>query len=312
MRTVPRPHIFRRFSALVTGAALLATSGCRLHRTPSWERAPLPPGVVETVGLKAGPGLDVDRVRFHSRELAEPRFFLVLKPHGTKPSDVWILNHGWADRPEILIEEMHLEATYLRLLAQGLVRPAVIVVPDVRFSDFYRVNAGKFPFPQYLVLIAEEVAGLVAERYGVPLGREHWGIGGFSFGGYLSLDVGRRYAGRFSSVSVVSGFYDSDWSYWPATPPTPGSLDEKGRGKQTVVLPGPPPRLMLACGRQDRFYSQMVQLHDTFDRFDIRHQWLEAPGGHTWEYWRSVLDAMFVFHLAGSATPTAPPGGASR
>jgi S-formylglutathione hydrolase FrmB len=116
--------------------------------------------------------------------------------------------------------------------------------------------------------------------------------------------------GRCASVSVVSSLHDADWGCWRATAPPPGGRDEGGRGEQTGVVPGPPPRLMLACGRQDRFYRQMMQLHETFDALSIRHQWLEAPGGHTWEYWRSVLDAMFVFHLSARGASAA--GGASR
>jgi len=243
--------------------------------------------------------MDLDRVRFYSRELGEPRFFLVLKPHGADaPRDVWILNHGWADRPETLLEKLRLKATYSRLLSEGRVRPALIVIPDVRFSNFYRVHSDRFPFPQYLVLVAEEVAVLVAQHYAVPLDREHWSIGGFSFGGYISLDVGRRYMARFGRVSVISSFYDPEWAFWSATPPTAGRLDDRGRGKQTTVLPGPRPRLMLACGEQDRFFGQMVALRDEFTARGISHTWSQAPGGHTWAYWGNVLESMFMFHLS--------------
>jgi enterochelin esterase-like enzyme len=306
MRGATRPCGLRWFSTLVAGATILFTSGCLLHRKAPWEKIPLPPGGREVTSLHSGPVMDLERVRFYSRELGEPRFFLVLKPHGaSRPLDVWVLNHGWADRPETLLDQLHVEATYSRLLAEGRVRPAVIVIPDVRFSNFYRVHSDRFPFAQYLALVAEEVAGAVADLYAVPPDRERWSIGGFSFGGYISLDVGRRYMGRFGSVSVVSSFYDPEWTFWPETAPPAGPLDDKGRGKQTIVLPGPPPRLMLACGEQDRFFGQMVALHGEFSRRNIPHEWSQASGGHTWTYWSSVLDAMFIFHLAprGGAEP---------
>ena len=44
------------------------------------------------------------------------------------------------------------------MLARGEVRPAIVVIPDVRFTNFYRVNSRRFPFPNYLTLVAEEVA----------------------------------------------------------------------------------------------------------------------------------------------------------
>lgn len=299
MRGTTRRWAFRWFSTLVAGATILVTTGCRLSRKAPWEKVPLPPGGSEVTRLHSGPVVDVERVRFYSRELGEPRFFLVLKPHGAGgPFDVWILNHGWADRPESLLKELRIEATYSRLLAEGRVRPALIVVPDVRFSNSYRVHSERFPFPQYLVLVAEEVAGLVAEGYASPPDRERWSIGGFSFGGYISLDVGRRYMGRFGRVSVISSFYDPEWTFWPEASPPAGRLDGKGRGKQTTVLPGPRPRLMLGCGEQDRFFGQMVTLRDEFTKRGIVTTWSQAPGGHTWAYWRSVLETMFMFHLA--------------
>jgi enterochelin esterase-like enzyme len=299
MRSATRPSVFRWFSTLVAGATVLLTSGCLPIRKAPWEKAPLPPGGIEVTSLHSGPAMDLERVRFYSRELGETRFFLVLKPHGAIGSlDVWILNHGWADRPESLLEELRIEAVYSRLLAEGRVRPALIVIPDVRFSNFYRVHAERYPFPQYLALVAEEVAGLVAAQYAIPPDRDRGSIGGFSFGGYISLDVGRRYMGRFSRVSVVSSFYDPEWTFWPETSPPAGRLDGKGRGKQTTVLSGPKPRLMLACGEQDRFFGQMVALRDEFTKRGIVHTWSQAPGGHTWAYWSSVLESMFMFHLS--------------
>jgi enterochelin esterase-like enzyme len=259
---------------------------------------------VEVTRLQSGPTIDIDRVRFLSKELNEPRFFLALKPHRMEtPRDVWVLNHGWADRPEDLLTELGVERVYSELLASEKVIPALVILPDVRFSNFYRVHSERFPFAQYLVLVGEEVAGLVERHYEIPRSREHWSIGGFSFGGYVSLDIGRRYMGRFGSVSVISSFFDRDWAFWPEVEPPAGRLDARGRGKQTVVVPGPRPRLMLACGASDRFFGQMVELHDELTGLGIPHEWSQAPGGHAWEYWRSVLPAMFTFHLGRENQP---------
>lgn len=289
------------------GLMILVAGGCRLHRREPWEKVPLPEGRVEVVRVRPGPPLDVDRVRFYSRELREARFFLVLKPSGlAAPRDVVILNHGWTDRPEDLLTELGVHEAYARLLSADRVRPALVVLPDVRFASFYRRNADRFPFAQYLALVADEVAGLVAERYEVPADPARWGIGGFSFGGHVALDVARRYMGRFGSASAISTFYDPDWTFWPETPPEPGRLDGRGRGKQTVVVPGPRPRLLLACGTSDRFIRQMRDLHRLLGELGIEHQWSEAPGGHTWQYWRSVLDSMLTFHLPPE---TGEPGG---
>lgn len=273
----------------------------RTHKEP-FEKAPLSPGQIEVVRLSERANLAVERVRFWSNEMNEPRFFLALIPKTPKtqaaPSEVLILNHGWWDRPEDLLQHLKVDQVYDEMLGRGEVRPAIVIMPDVRFSNFYREYSDRFPYANYLTLVAEEVAGTVSRRYAIPFERQHWAIGGFSFGGYLSLDVGRRFPGRFSSVSVVSGLIDKQWSFWPSQPPPPGPLDSHGRGMHTIVVPGPVPRLFLACGSDDHLFVTMCDLHQKLTELGIPHEWSTAPGGHTWKYWSSVLPQMLKFHLA--------------
>jgi enterochelin esterase-like enzyme len=279
-------------------AALLLSACRRMHKEP-FEKAPLAPGQIEVVHLSERANLEVERIRFWSYEMKEPRFFLALVPR-TKvaPSEVLILNHGWWDRPEDLLQYLKVDKVYDEMLGRGEVRPAIVILPDVRFNSFYREYSDRFPYPNYLTLVAEEVAGTVSRHYAIPFERQRWAIGGFSFGGYLSLDVGRRYPGRFASVSIVSGLVDDQWSFWPSQPPPPGPLDSQGRGEHTIVVPGPVPRLFLACGTNDRLFAAMRGLHGKLTELGIPHAWSTAPGGHTWEYWSSVLPQMLKFHLA--------------
>jgi enterochelin esterase-like enzyme len=281
------------------GLYLLAS---RQHREP-FEKAPLAPGQIEVVRLSERTNLVVERIRFWSHEMNEPRFFLALvpktkaAPSKAAPAEVLILNHGWRDRPEDLLKHLKVDEVYDEMLGRGEVRPAIVVLPDVRFDSFYAEFSDHFPYHNYLTLVAEEVAGTVSSHYAIPFERKRWAIGGFSFGGYLSMDVGRRYAGRFGSVSVVSGLVDKEWSFWPAQPPPPGPVDSQGRGKHTIVVPGPVPRLFLACGSDDRMFSMMLGLHQRLTELGIPHEWSTRPGGHTWKYWSSVLPLMLKFHL---------------
>jgi len=279
--------------------ALIPVTACTRHRVASWERAPVRPGQVESVRVALGPEFQVDRVRFFSKELEKPRFFLVLTPVGDPPPEqVLILNHGWSDRPEDLMTSLGVDDAYATLLKEGEAARARLVLPDVRFSDSERREEANDPFKKYLVFVGEEIPDILARTYGIPFEHTQWGIGGFSFGGYVALDVARRYPGRFGSASVISSFYDQDWTFWPSEPPPPGKLDSRGRGRQSVVLPGPVPRLMLACGTSDRFITEMRSLHDHLTRLGIAHDWSTAPGDHAWAYWKSVLRAMLSFHLS--------------
>jgi enterochelin esterase-like enzyme len=285
---------------LLTAASFFG--GCRrMHKEP-FEKAPLAPGQVEAVRLSERPNLVVERLRFWSAELNEPRFLLALVPKapGTSPR-VFILNHGWFDRPEDLLVHLNVDEVLDNMIGAGEVPPAIVAIPDVRFNDSFRRQAWRFPFANYLTFVGEEVASTVSSHYHVPFDRERWSLGGFSFGGHVSLDVGRRYPGRFGAVAVVSGFADGDWSFWPAVAPPPGPLDAKGRGKYTVVVPGPPPRLLLACGTEDHLFSAMRQLHDKLAEAGIPHTWSTGSGGHTWQYWSSTLRPMLRFAIGSDS-----------
>jgi enterochelin esterase-like enzyme len=290
----------QRWALFLTAASFLFGGCRRMHKQP-FEKAPLVPGQIETARLSERPNLVVERLRFWSAEMNEPRFMLVLVPKALPTSPrVFILNHGWYDRPEDLLVHLKVDEVLDNMIGAGEVEPAIVAIPDVRFSASFRRLAWRYPFANYLTLVAEEVASTVSLHYHVPFDRSRWSIGGFSFGGYLSLDVGRRYPGRFGAVAVVSGFAESDWSFWPAVAPPPGPLDAKGRGKQTVVVPGPPPRLLLACGAEDHLFSMMRLLHNKLAGEGFPHTWSTGPGGHTWQYWSSVLGPMLRFALGSN------------
>jgi len=265
--------------------ALLSISSRKRLSMEAFEKAPLAPRQLEVTRLSETRLLVVDRIRFWSDRMKQPRYFLVLVPKAPLRAEAaFILNHGWFDRPEYMLEYLHVADEYDAVLERGEVRPAIIAIPDVRFESMRRLRSD--PDPPYLKLVAEEISALVSRRYGIPLDQDHWAIGGFSFGGYMSLDIGRRYPGRFASVSVVSGFFDPKWTFGPTS-----------EGDRETAAPGPVPRLFLACGTNDWLFTTMRSLHDGLGEIGIPAEWTTSPGGHSWKYWSSVVNSMLLFHL---------------
>jgi enterochelin esterase-like enzyme len=284
---------FSRLRVPVTFAVLSMSGGKRLEMEP-FEKLPLAPGQIQVTRVSETSLLVVDRIRFWSERMRQACFFLALVPKPPiRAEDVFILNHGWFDRPDYMLKYLHVEEAYDAALKRGEVRPAVVIIPDVRFKSMRRLRSD--PDPPYLKLVAEEIPAIVSRRYGIPLERDHWAIGGFSFGGYLSLDIGRRYAGEFGSVSVVSGFFDPKWTFWPASPQK--RRFDSGGADEDIIAPGPVPRLFLACGTNDWLFSTMRSLHFGLEEIGISAEWMNAPGGHTWKYWSSVVHSMLLFHL---------------
>ena len=81
--------------------AFLSLFGCRRLHKEAFEKVPLVRGQVDVVRVSETAELTVDRIRFWSDEMAEPRFFLALVPKTpAHVTEAFILNHGWWDRPE--------------------------------------------------------------------------------------------------------------------------------------------------------------------------------------------------------------------
>ena len=140
----------------------------RQHKEP-FEKVPLAPGQIEVAHLSERANLVVERIRFWSHEMNQPRFFLALVPKTKVPvADVLILNHGWRDRPEDLLKHLKVDQVYDEMLGRGEVRPAIVILPDVRFDSFYDEFSDRYPYHNYLTLVAEEVAGTVSSHYAIP------------------------------------------------------------------------------------------------------------------------------------------------
>ena len=170
-------------------------------------------------------------------------------PKGTKPVEVLSSITAGSIGPNfssVTSKSTRLTAPFS--LGQGA--PSAADPPRHSFQQFLPRELLSISVPQLLPLVAQELAGAVSKRYEIPLARDKWRLGSLLSEVTFRSDVARRFPGRFESVSVVSSFYEEDWSFWPAKPPDPGPLDAQGRGRQTIVEPGPAPRIF--SGLRDR------------------------------------------------------------
>ena len=134
-----------RFLGLALMATLFLPACGNTRRRLKKRRSP--PARSKSCDSPNAPTSLVERIRFWSNEMNEPRFFLALVPKTqVPPSEVFILNHGWRDRPEDLLKHLKVDQVYDEMLGRGEVRPAIVVLPDVRFSSFYQEFSDRFPY----------------------------------------------------------------------------------------------------------------------------------------------------------------------
>jgi enterochelin esterase-like enzyme len=53
--------------------------------------------------------------------------------------------------------------------------------------------------------------------------------------------------------------------------------------------------ISIDCGTEDFFIEVNRQLHAKLTEKGITHEYVEFPGGHSWEYWRLALPRQMEF-----------------
>jgi len=198
---------------------------------------------------------------------AHPRRMHVYVPKGGgKGMPVLILLHGSWDTASDWIDIGRAPQILDQLIEAGQAKPMILVTVDGHPLPTLAVSTR----PQNLALldaeITEKVIPLVERTYGASPHRRDRAIAGLSMGGMQALSIGLKHADLFDAVGAFSA---------------PGGLP-------AVAFAGPS-LLWLSCGRKDPFYAGAREVHTTLNQQNVRHQWIETDGAHTWIEWRDHL-----------------------
>jgi S-formylglutathione hydrolase FrmB len=53
--------------------------------------------------------------------------------------------------------------------------------------------------------------------------------------------------------------------------------------------------ILIECGVDDRFLAGNRKAHSIMLEKGVQHDYIERPGGHTWDYWVNVLEYHLLF-----------------
>lgn len=130
-------------------------------------------------------------------------------------------------------------------------------------------------------------------------------IAGLSMGGYGAMRLGATYGDRFQGISAhssvthfdqKSGFVEEAQTDYQLRP---GQVLDVGEALLLNRKKLPP--LRFDCGLSDPLLEPNRELHRRLVEARLPHEYQEHPGGHTWEYWSTHLEATLRFFgsLAG-------------
>jgi len=277
----------------------------------SWERAPEPvptppPSRWNDDGELLLPAefTESELRSHHSKARGRDVQFWAFVPRPERPDDdfpvLYLLHGAWGGQDDW---RQHARAQ-LEDLAERY--GVIVVTPDGDPFGWYLDSPVDADSAIETWLIHELIPHIEASDLPVMRGPEHRSIAGLSMGGHGAFVLALRNPGTFASTSSMSGILDitthpKSWEL----PERLGPLSRENRPlweahSATLLLRDmaepPLPLLFTVTTGDSAAYAENLALHEELGRREFPHEYTEEAGGHTWDYWSSIIDEHVAFH----------------
>lgn len=180
----------------------------------------------------------------------------------------------------------------------------IIVCPDGLYDSWY-LNSPVETENRYEDFFLEELMPLISKTYRC---RENdIFITGLSMGGHGALYLYVQNPSLFKCAGSLSGLLDlNSWrDYYGITRIlglTGTDHDEQVLRAYSVAgkagnIKSAGKEIMLSCGTEDPFYGINIEFITACKKMDIPVHFIETPGAHNMDYWRSAIGAQFDFFM---------------
>ncbi len=176
----------------------------------------------------------------------------------------------------------------------------LVVMPDA--DDSWYTNSATIPKDKFEDYIAKDLISEIDHKYWTIRARKGRAIAGLSMGGYGAVKFGLKYPELFAFVGSLSGAFDAAQNLDALRPEFRAKLLEVfgGEGSRTrhendvflllrTTHQALYPYFYLACGTSDFFIETNRELSEQFSSKNVKYEYHETPGGHTWAYWDRAL-----------------------
>ena len=227
---------------------------------------------------------------------------------------------GQPGEPQDWINVVGITHTFLTLLSDGVVRPAVLIMPDANGGRQFSLQCLDIPHgPQDARFLATDVPGYFTRVLRLqPPGRA-WGLAGYSEGGYCTANLALTHPRDYGMAGVLSGYFRPDDVRSGSPPRTFYPFRTRGQRRlntplirvRTLPVNVVLPQFWLGAGSRD---GQDVVSARAFQRLLLARQpgiqlHLAPGGGHTMTTWRALMPPLLEWMtpaLARAASASAP------
>ncbi|CAN5122703.1 esterase family protein [soil metagenome] len=240
---------------------------------------------------KAVPHGEVREVWYQSNTLGMARRMHVYTPPGYEKGNtkypIFYLLHGAGDDDSGWNTVGRAGFILDNLIAAGKAKPMIVVMPNgsmpmpppTGMPDANMMNRMRSLFADEFL---KEIMPTVEKTYRVLPNRENRALAGLSMGGFQTLDVSLTRPELFDYVGVFSsGFF--------------GATIDEAESKYAKALNDPSfnknkKLFWVSIGKDDFVMDANKKTLALLDKHQIKYQYQETAGGHTWINWRQYLN----------------------
>lgn len=241
----------------------------------------------------------VDTTVIHSKSMNKDLKCVIIKPDTYNTKDqrfpVIYLLHGYEDSYEYWIKQIPAIINYSDKYQ------VIIVCPDGGRDSWY-FDSPTDPSVKMETYIGSEVVNYIDSSLRTKADKAHRAITGMSMGGHGALFLALRSPNIFGAGGSSSGVVNLvPFRQNPGLMRHLGDTSNKAPYQEYSILniidnitPGSI-AIIMDCGTEDPFIRMNKRMHEKMLRLNFPHEYLEQAGGHTPEYWRSIIERHFIF-----------------
>ncbi len=261
-------------------------------------------------------GTVIENQQFEGEILDYAVDYAVYLPPGYEDSErsypVVYLLHGFTDEEWAWIQFGEVQMAADRAIAERKIPPMIIVMPDGGVTWYVNDYAGEELWADMFI---EEFIPFIEESYRIRIQKEFRAISGLSMGGWGALHFAMNYPDLFVASAPFSAGIHTDDELINMDPDRyervfgelfGNNLQGKKRlsnhykqyNPLHLAKSLPEDRLQsvrwyIDCGDDDFLAAGNSELHVTFLKRGIPHEYRVRDGAHNWTYWRTgIADAL--------------------
>ena len=239
----------------------------------------------------------VTRRWYHSPGNNMTRRMCIYTPAGyelsRKKYPVLYLLHGAGGDEEAWIELGRASQIFDNLIAQGKVKPMIVVMPNGNVVQDAAPGEGTQGFVKPAFMVPKtmdgtyeetfmDVMNFVESSYRVKADKSSRAVAGLSMGGYHSMHISRYYPNTFDYVGLFSAaILPSQNTTAKVYQNIDGSLKKQMENAYKLYWIG--------IGKTDFLYKGNQEYKAKLDAMGMPYTYRESEGGHIWKNWRVYL-----------------------